>query len=84
MTPHKNGTLQTPPEIDKYDTHIKWCLTKMAHIAKKCPEVICRGLDRVIFKREVLNLLYDSHLATGLLCKMPLCWVVFLIRLRFL
>ena len=62
-----NGTLQkwhmtnTPPEIDKYDTHKKWCLTKMAHFAKKCPKVICQGLSRVIFKKEFLNLLYDSH-----------------------
>ena len=36
-----NGTLQkwhmtnTPPEIDKYDTHKTWCLTKMAQLAKK-------------------------------------------------
>ena len=41
-----NDTLQkwhmtnTPPEIDKYDTHKIWCLTKVAHLAKKCPEVI--------------------------------------------
>ena len=25
---------KAPPEIDKYDTHKKWCLTKMAHLAK--------------------------------------------------
>ena len=41
-----NGTLQkwhmtnTPPEIDKYDTHKTWCLTKIAHLAKKCSKVI--------------------------------------------
>ena len=41
-----NGTLRkwhktnATHEIDKYDTHKKWCLTKMAHLAKKCPEVI--------------------------------------------
>ena len=35
-----NGTLQrwhmkkNPPEIDKYDTHEKWCLTKMVYITK--------------------------------------------------
>ena len=23
---------KTPPEIDKYDTHKKWCLTKMAYL----------------------------------------------------
>ena len=46
-----NGTLQTwhmtnaPPEIDKYDTHKKWYLTKLAHIAKKYPEVVCQGLS---------------------------------------
>ena len=40
-----NGTLQkwhmtkTPPEIDRYNTHKKWCLTKTAHLAKKCPKV---------------------------------------------
>ena len=41
-----NDTLQkwhmgnTPPEIDKYDTQNTWCFTKMAHLAKKCPNVI--------------------------------------------
>ena len=46
MPLEKNDTLQkchmanTPPEIDKYDTHTKWCLTKMTHLAKKCPKVI--------------------------------------------
>ena len=40
-----NDTLQkwhmanTPPKVDKYDTHKKWCLTKMIHLVKKCPEV---------------------------------------------
>ena len=48
------------PEIDKYDTQKKWCLIKMAHLAKKCAEVICHGLSWVIFKRKFLNLLYDS------------------------
>ena len=44
-----NGTLQkwhmtnAPPEIDKYDAHKKWCLTKMAHLATKCPNVILRN-----------------------------------------
>ena len=38
----KNGTLQkwhiakTLPEIDKYDNHKKWCLTKMPQLTKKC------------------------------------------------
>ena len=42
-----NGTLQkwymtnTPPKIDKYDTHKKWCFTKMVLLMKKCPKVIC-------------------------------------------
>ena len=48
-----NGTLQkwhmanTPPEIDKYDTHKTWCLTKMAQLAKKkMPKsYICQGLS---------------------------------------
>ena len=39
-----NGTLQkqhmtnTPPKIDKQDTHKKWSLTKMAHFPKKMPK----------------------------------------------
>ena len=43
-----NGILQkwymtnTTSEIDKCDTHKKWCLTKMAHLAKKCPEVFAK------------------------------------------
>ena len=47
----KNGTLQkwrmtnTPLKIDKYDTHRKWCLTRMAHLGKKYPKVICQGLS---------------------------------------
>ena len=32
---HKTNT---PPEIDKSDTHKKCCLTKMAHFAKKMPK----------------------------------------------
>ena len=46
-----NGTLQkwhmtnTPPKIDKDDTNKKWWLRKMAHLAKKWPEVICQGLS---------------------------------------
>ena len=42
----KNGTLQkshmrnTSPEIGKYSTPKTWCLTKMAHLAKKCPNFI--------------------------------------------
>ena len=61
-----NGTLQkwhmtnTPPEIDKYDSHKKWCLTKLKHLAKKCPKVICQGMNSAIFKMKFLNLLYDS------------------------
>ena len=46
LIPFKNnGTLQkwhmtnTPPEIDKYDTHKSWYFTKMAHLAKNCPKV---------------------------------------------
>ena len=30
----------TPPEIDKYNTHKKLCLIKMAHLAKKFPKII--------------------------------------------
>ena len=64
-----NGTLQkwhmtnTRPEIDKYDTHKTWCLTKMVQLAKKMPKsYICQGLSGVIFKREFLNLLHGSDL----------------------
>ena len=34
----------------------------MTHFAIKCPKVIyvCQGLTRVIFKKEFLNLSYDS------------------------
>ena len=45
MAFENNGTLQkwhmtnTTPEIDKYETHKKWCLTKMAHRAKKYPRL---------------------------------------------
>ena len=57
LMPFKNnGTLQkwymtnAPPKIDKYDTHRKRCLTKMTHLAKKCPKITCQELSRVIFK----------------------------------
>ena len=36
------------------------CLTKMAQPTQECPKVICQGLSWVIFKGELLNLLYDS------------------------
>ena len=51
MTFENNGTLQkwymtnTPPKIDKYATQKKWYLTKMAHLAKKCPKATCQGLS---------------------------------------
>ena len=47
----------TPPEIDKYVTHKKQCLTKMAYLARKCPMVICQRLNWV---RQFFNLLHDS------------------------
>ena len=50
----------TPPEIEKYSTHKKWCLMKMVHLAKKSPEILCQGLSWVIFKIKFLNFLYDS------------------------
>ena len=31
----------TPLEIDKYDTHKKWYLTKMAHLVKKISKGGC-------------------------------------------
>ena len=37
-TLHKWLMTNTPPKIDKYDnTHKKWCITKIAHLAKKWP-----------------------------------------------
>ena len=33
----------------------------MTHLAKKRPNVICQGLNWVIFEGEFLNLFYDSH-----------------------
>ena len=46
MAPYKKWHMtNTPPKTDKYDTSKKWCLTKMAHLAKKCPNVICQGLS---------------------------------------
>ena len=79
-----NGTLQKwhmthfPPEIDKYDTHNKWCLTKMAQLMKICQQVISQGLSRVVFKRELLNLLYDSHLTPSFFVECYLISVLFL------
>ena len=50
----------TLPEIEKLDTQKTWWFTKMAHLAKKYPRIICQGLRSMIFKRKFLNLLYDS------------------------
>ena len=50
----------TSVEIDKYDTQKNWCLAKIAHLAKKFPNVICQGLSWVIFKRKFLSFLYNS------------------------
>ena len=54
---------------DKYSTwdreiwHLKkWSLKNIAHLAKKCPEIICQGLSWVVFKRKFLNLLYAPDL----------------------
>ena len=52
-TPNKSGTQQkkhslmtnTPPKIDKYDTHKKLCFTKMVLLMKKCPKVIWAELS---------------------------------------
>ena len=49
MSFENNGTLQqwhitnTQPKIEKYNnTYKKWCLTKIAHLAEKCQNVICQ------------------------------------------
>ena len=47
----------TPPEIEKYETHKKWCLTKMAHLVKKTPKAIFQELSD--FEKRML--LYNSH-----------------------
>ena len=54
---------------DKYSTwdreiwHLKkWSVKKIAHLVKKCQEIICQGLGWVIFKWKFLNLLYDPDL----------------------
>ena len=36
--------INTPPEIDKYGTHIKWCLTKLPYLAKNNTKIIWHGL----------------------------------------
>ena len=43
-----------------YDTHKKWCITQMPHVTKEYPKIICQEQSSVIFKRGILNLLYDS------------------------
>ena len=45
----------TPTKIDKYDTHRKCCVTKLAHLAKEYPKAICQGLSSVAFESEFLN-----------------------------
>ena len=51
MLSGNSGTLQkwhmtnTLPKIGKYDSHKKWCLTKMTHLAKICPKIICQGVS---------------------------------------
>ena len=47
----------TPLEIEKYETHKKWCLTKMAHLVKKLPKAIFQELSD--FEKRML--LYNSH-----------------------
>ena len=36
---------KTPSEIDKYDTHKKCYLKKLAHVGKKCPKVTLFAKD---------------------------------------
>ena len=33
----------TPPKTEKNDTHRKWCLTKMAHLAKISQKLSAKG-----------------------------------------
>ena len=48
MSFENNGTLQkchmtnTPLEIDKYDTHKKWCITNMAHLQKNAQSLFAK------------------------------------------
>ena len=49
MSFENRGTLQkwhmtnTPPKIDKYDTHKKLCLTTMAKLAKNAQTSFAKG-----------------------------------------
>ena len=68
MPVENNGTLQkwhvtnASPEIDKYGTHKNGALNENGTSCKKILKgYICHGLSWVIFKREFLNLLYDSE-----------------------
>ena len=44
-TLQKRHMINTLYEMDKYDTRKKWCFTKMANPAKKCPKTIYQGLS---------------------------------------
>ena len=50
----------TPPEIDKYDTHKNGTLQNDTLAKNMLKGYICQGLSCVIFKRKFLKLLYDS------------------------
>ena len=49
MPYENNGTLKkwhmanTPTKIDKYDTHRKCCVTKLAHLAKNTQRLSAKG-----------------------------------------
>ena len=64
MPVENNGSLQkwnitkAVPEIDKYDTHKRWRLQKWHTLRKDYP--VYQRMNWVIFKRKLLNLLYDS------------------------
>ena len=65
-----NGTFQkwhvtnTPLEIDKHDTHKKWYLTKMTHLAKKYP----KDVVELVVLQKTNNVIVRYHS----------CWVSFL------
>ena len=84
-----NGALQkwcmtnVLPEIEKYDNHKKWYLTKMAHLAKTILRVYIPRAKQGDFIREFLNWLYDSHLAPSVFCEMSFMLGAIFVRWYF-
>ena len=56
---HENTT----PQIDKYDNHKKVIPFKHGTLCEKMPKSYLPKAGLSVFKREFLNLLYDSYLS---------------------